>query len=170
MNHEIERYLNDHLAGSSGALLLIQHLIETLEDPEAVSFFQNLKTDIESDQKQLERLLKSAGLEPSGLLESAGKVTARIGFLKLMWEGFKPGELGLFEALEMLALGVQGKRLLWVSLMQIQSAYPEWMEFDFSDLELAAIRQRDGVEHWRQLAARDTFIPRKCCAADAAGS
>lgn len=157
MDQELERYLNDHLAGSSGALLMIGHLIDTLEDPQAVDFFVELKTDVEEDRRLLEHLLTSAGLHPSGILKAAGKLTARVGFLKLMWEGFEPGKLGLFEALEMLALGVQGKRLLWLALREIAHTYPAWSEVNFADLELEAIRQRDGVEGWRIEAARATF-------------
>jgi len=123
-----------------------------------VSFFNEFKNDVEADRRLLERLLATAGLQPSGMLKAAGKVTARIGFLKLLWEGFKPGELGLFEGLEMLAIGVQGKRLLWVTLKEISHWYPEWKDFDFAALELMATRQRDGVEFWRIEAARDTFV------------
>lgn len=137
---------------------MIQELIETFEDPQAVDFFTELKNDVAGDRRLLERLLATAGLQPSGLLKAAGKVTARIGFLKLMWEGFEPGELGLFEALEILALGVQGKRLLWVTLNDIARSYPEWKDFNFADLELEAIRQREGVEFWRIEAARKTFV------------
>ncbi len=158
MNPEIERYLNDHLAGASGALLMIQQCIDTFEEPHAVQFFKELKSDVEADRRLLEQLLTRAGLQPSGMLKTAGNLTARIGLLKLMWEGFDAGELGLFEGLEMLAIGVQGKRLLWVTLKEICHWYPEWKDFDFAALELEAIRQRDGVEFWRIEAARDTFV------------
>ncbi len=159
MDKELERYLNDHLAGASGALVLIRHLIDTLEEPQAVDFFVELETDVKVDRQLLEQLLTTAGLRPSGALKTAGKVTARLGFLKLMWEGFEPGGLGLFEALEMLALGVQGKRLLWVALREISGDYPGWADIDFPGLEREALRQRDGVEIWRIEAARSTFAP-----------
>jgi len=159
MEQELERYLNDHLAGSSGGLLMIGHLIDTLEDPQAVDFFRQLETDVEEDRRLLEHLLTTVGLQPSGMLKTAGNLTARVGFLKLMWEGFEPGRLGLLEALEMLALGVQGKRLLWRALQEIAPAYPEWGKINFVDLEREAIRQRDGVEAWRVEAARETFTP-----------
>ncbi len=158
MDREIERYLNDHLAGASGALLLIQHFIDTYEDPQAVDFFTELKIDVEEDRSLLGRLLEAGDGEPSRLLKSAGRMSATIGLLKLKWEGFEPGELGLFEALEMLALGVQGKRLLWLCLREISPWYPEWSGIDFAELEREAIRQRDGVELWRIEAARGTFV------------
>ncbi len=159
MEQELERYLNDHLAGSSGALLMIGNLIDTLDDPQAVDFFQELKTDVEEDRRLLEHLLTTVGLQPSGLLKAAGNITARVGFLKLMWEGFEPGRLGLMEALEMLALGVYGKSLLWRALQEIAPEYPAWKGVHFAELELEAIRQRDGVEVWRIGAARDALAP-----------
>jgi hypothetical protein len=159
MNHELERYLNDHLAGATGALLVIQHLADHVENPEARDFFVGLKTEVQGDRDLLEDLLASAGLESSTVLKIAGGVTARLGLMKLMWEGTDPGELGLFEALEMLALGVQGKRLLWLALGEIAPWFPEWNGHDFANLELKAIQQRDGVERWRIEAARDSLPP-----------
>lgn len=159
MNHELERYLNDHLAGASGAVLLIQHLIDTSENPDARDFFADLKLKVEADRNLLEELLSSAGLESSQALKVAGEVTARIGLLKLMWEGVEPGKLGLFEALEILALGVHGKRLLWLALKEVAEYFPEWRGFDFASLELEASRQRDGIEFWRKEAARESLPP-----------
>jgi hypothetical protein len=153
MSQELERYLNDHLAGSSGALLLIGHLIETAETAEARDFFGNLRDEVAADQKLLEQLLESAAMKTSATLKIAGEVTGRVGLLKLMWEGFQPGELGRFEALEMLAIGIQGKRLLWLALAEISPWFPEWREFNFAALELQAISQRDEVEKWRIKAA-----------------
>jgi hypothetical protein len=67
----------------------------------------------------------------------------------------------MFEALEMLALGVQGKRLLWLVMQEIQPWFPEWSDYDFANLELEAIRQRDGVEVWRIEAAKESLISEK---------
>lgn len=155
MSLELERYLNDHLAGSAGALLLISHLADTADLPGAPEFFTSLHGQVEADQKLLERLLDLAGMSPSGTSKAAGQLTARVGMLKLMWEGFKPGELGMFEALEMLAIGIQGKRLLWVALSEVTPWFHEWESIDFAALELDAIGQRDQVEAWRVEAARD---------------
>ncbi|MES2661389.1 MAG: hypothetical protein V4689_22405 [Verrucomicrobiota bacterium] len=155
MDHDLQRYLNDHLAGSNGALLLIQHFIDTMNESEARDDFILLKKSVENDRALLEHLIASAGLDTSAVANAAGDLAARVGFLKLMWEGFETGGLGLFEGLEMLALGIQGKSLLWLSLREISSWYPEWNEVDFSKLEMDAIEQRDSVEFWRIEAARD---------------
>lgn len=57
MNQNLERYLNDYLAGSCGALLMIGHLIETAEVEEACRFFKYLRDQVEEDQKLLESML-----------------------------------------------------------------------------------------------------------------
>lgn len=157
MSADLERYLNDHLAGSASAVITIRHLVETLDESDARDFFVQLGQKVEEDRALLEKLLTSAGMEVTVAIQVAGEVTGRVGFFKLMWEGFHPGSLGLFEGLEMLCLGIQGKRLLWVALKEIAVWFPEWNDVDFSKLELEAIAQRDGVEYWRVEAARDTL-------------
>jgi hypothetical protein len=159
MKQELERYLNDHLAGASGALLVIQHVVDSMDDPEARKFFAELKVEVQADRDLLQQLLATAGLQPSKVLEIAGGVTGRLGLMKLMWEGLEPGRLGLFEAFEMLALGVQGKRLLWRAVKEVAARYPQWSEHDFPDLERKATEQRDGIEHWRLKAARESLLP-----------
>ena len=153
-NKELERYLNDHLAGSSVAILLISSLAEAMTDPEAIAFFKSLKQSVEDDRQLLEQLISSAGLETSNVLTTAGSIVGKVGFLKFMWDGFEPGRLGLFEALEMLALGVQGKRLLWCALMEISDSHLSWEHVDFAKLLDDATNQRDGVEKWRIKTAR----------------
>ncbi len=155
MDQELARYLHDHLAGSSGALLLIQELADNHEVPEARDFFSDLKRKVEADRALLEDLLEKIGKDRGTFFKVAGDVAARVGGIKLLWERVEPGKLGMFEALEMLALGVQGKRLLWLALQEIDSWFPEWQEYDFSALELEAIEQRDGIEAWRIEASRD---------------
>lgn len=154
MNPELARYLNDHLAGSSGALLLIDQLVETMDDPVARDDMSLLKEEVMKDRELLEDLLTKGGSDASGLLKAAGDITARMGLVKLWWEGMKPGELGMFEALEVLALGVQGKRLLWKAMDAISQRIPGWKDVDFRRLEDDALRQRDRVERWRIEAAK----------------
>lgn len=156
MDKQLRRYLNDHLAGAGGAIKVLDRLVQ--EETSGEDFYRHLKSQVEEDQHKLQHLLTSAGLDRSAPTRLAGAVTAQAGRLKLMWEGFEPGELGLFEALEMLALGIQGKRLLWVILDEIAPAFPEWSGMNFAELELAAIRQRDAVEERRIEAGRAALI------------
>ena len=126
MNDRLERYLNDHLAGATGALVIIDDLAARQTDPAEERFFRDLKSAVEEDRDLLKKLLKRADLEESTGQKRAGGITARAGRLKLLWEGMDPGELGIFEALEMLVLGIQGKRILWLMLGDIAPLFHEW--------------------------------------------
>ena len=39
MDQDLQRYLNDHLAGSQSALVLIQDLADRQDDPDEAEFF-----------------------------------------------------------------------------------------------------------------------------------
>ena len=157
MDQDLQRYITDHLAGSQGALTLIQDHAERQEEPQERQFFLNLKAKVEEDQRLLKQLLALSGLDESALLQLAGSVTGKVGRIKLFWEGMEPGRLGMFEALEMLALGIQGKRLLWVVLQEIAPHFPEWKDINFAESELEAIRQRESVEERRIESGREAL-------------
>ena len=74
------------------------------------------------------------------------------------WVALASGHLGRFEAMEILALGIQGKRLLWVVLGELAPFVPEWQGIEFAELELDAIAQRDAVETRRIDAAMDALL------------
>jgi len=151
----LERYLNDHLAGAAGALGLVEDLSRR-EDLDG-AFFRDLHEEIFADRELLVQLMNLANLRENSLLQLAGNVTGKVGRLKLMWEGIHPGELGLFEALEMLSLGIQGKRLLWYALAEVAGDFPAWAEVDFAALAGRAKTQRDKVEDKRRAVARQAL-------------
>lgn len=155
MNKGLQRYLNDHLAGSEVALKLVDHLIKSTEGEHGNGFLRGLRRTIRDDQSRLRDLMKAADVEPSALLRLAGNIAGATGRMKLRID---PNGLGTFEALEMLALGIQGKRLLWRILDEISSHYPQWKEVDFIKLERDAVVQRNAVEMLRQEAGRETLI------------
>lgn len=157
MNDRLERYLNDHLAGSHSAITVLKDLAERQENAGDARFFRDLEKAVEEDQEVLVSLLERAGMKESAMQKAAGKVTAQAGRLKLRWEGMEPGELGTFEALEMLVLGIQGKRILWIMLNEIASLFPEWSGMDFKSLERRAREQRDEVEKRRIAAGREAL-------------
>jgi len=149
----LDRYLNDHLAGSCGALDLLKNLTEREEIASNRSFYQDLYDKIKEDQTLLTELLDDLGLKQDASTKAAAVMTAKVGRLKLMWEGLDAGELGLFEALEMLVLGITGKLLLWIALKEVKDAHPALSKYDFNCLAEAAREQRAGVEKMRIKAA-----------------
>lgn len=157
MENPLERYLNDHLAGAGGAVTLIGDLAGRQEADDERRFYLELKEKVSADQQFLKDLIQRAGMEETVMARLAGGLTSRAGKLKLMWEGLEPGKLGNFEALEMLALGIQGKKLLWTVLGEVAPLYPEWEGVDFGALKQEAKRQRDEVEQRRLNAGREAL-------------
>lgn len=157
MENAFEHYLNDHLAGASGAIALIGDLAERQEDDGERRFYLGLQEQVRSDRELLKELIRRAGMEEKILPRIAGDIGARAGRLKLMWEGLEAGKLRQFEGLEMLALGIQGKRLLWTVVAEVAALYPEWEGIDFAALAQDAKRQRDAVEQRRINSGRETL-------------
>lgn len=161
MDDALLRYLNDHLAGSAGAIGLIQKLASSAEDPADAGFFRQLEQKVEADRDLLNDLIARLGENSSSMLQVAGTITGAAGRLKLKWEGMDPGQLGRFEAIEMLALGIQGKRMLWRMLKEIAPFVAEWENIDFTLLEMEAIDQRDAVENLRLEGGNDALLDPK---------
>ena len=155
MNHDLTDYLNHHLAGSQTAVAVLDELARRTEDDEQRhTFFTRLKGEIEGDQDQLRAVLEAAGLKEKTLPQLAGKLGGTASRLGFGIEGMDTGDLGLLESLEMLALGIEGKRLLWILLDEIAHEFPEWDRICFGDLERRAELQRQAVENLRLKAAR----------------
>ena len=158
MYSNLERYLNDHLLGSAGAVDLIETLARSSAGTSDETFFLNLKSKVEEERELVHGLLAALGKSQSKILEVMGNLTAKGGRLKLLWEGTDSGELGIFEALEILSLGIGGKRSLWLMLEKIAPAIPEWAGTDFTALATNAQEQLYAVETRRITAGEGALL------------
>ena len=147
-------YLNDHLAGSVAALELLDHLTDLHSDPARKQFFVGLRAEIEEDQKVLQRMLAQVGGEESPVRKAAAWLTEKLGRAKLKLEDSGDGELRVFEALETLALGIQGKLTLWQALEAAADRIPQFQGMDFPRLKQRALQQHQRVEDQRLQSAR----------------
>ena|ERR1700730_9817456 len=155
MNDNLTAYLNDHLAGSVAALELIDDLINASDDVSLKQFLASLKREIESDQKVLEQLIEGAGESEGVVRKAAAWVSEKAARAKFKIAGEDFGGLGLVQALEMLALGIRGKELLWRSVAV--SNWPTARDVDLAKLERRAVEQQKRVEEKRLEAARAAF-------------
>jgi hypothetical protein len=156
---ELGTYLNDHLAGSVGALDLIDYLARGSDTTDEVSFFRRLHAEITAEQTQLREVLRDVGGDESGVRKAAGWVAEKMNRLKLKWDD--PGDDGLrrFEALEALALGITGKLSLWKTLGALAGETPVLRHLDFAELQRRSEDQYAAVESRRLAAAREAFTP-----------
>jgi hypothetical protein len=145
MKKGIATYLNDHLAGSSGALRLIESLTRDPSDPDC-QFFIGLLQQVKEDRETLEHLIGQAGFGIDRARQWVGSCIARLGLLRQGHNGLRFGQLGKFETMEILVLGIHGKHLLWKALAEVKHDYPAWEGFDFATLAETAAAQREDVE------------------------
>lgn len=152
----LHTYLNDHLAGSVAALELLDHLIEHHEANPLEKFFRDLRTEISTDQETLRTLIRKLGAEESSVRKAGAWIAQKIGQIKI---GPSDAEdrFGLLQALEALALGISGKKLLWRLLDAIASHLPELQGTDFRRLEMRAEEQITRVEAERLRTAGEAF-------------
>ena len=148
-------YLNDHLAGSTVGKERCRASRDANRGNEVGAFLDGLLREIERDRETLLQVMASIGVQPSSLKTTLGWVTERVGRLKLNGRltGYSP--LTRLLELELLSLGVSGKRALWIVLDDRDD--PRLAGFDFAGLAERAQNQRDGLEEHRREAARSAF-------------
>lgn len=154
---ELGNYLNDHLAGSVGALELLDRLIETYQGKPLANFFQNLRRDIHEDQAQLKELIQKLGVEESAVRKAGAWLVEKLSRARIELDDSAGGDTGLFLALEALILGITGKRSLWRALRASCQTVPQLARLDYTGLEKRAIEQCERVEAKRLEAARTVF-------------
>jgi len=147
MSH-IETYLNDHLAGSVVAIELLEHL-ESSHDAQWAVFFRTLRADIESDREKLETLMKEMDIDQSKLRKGMAWLGEKFTALKMRLDDPADGDLRLFESLEALSLGIEGKRSLWLALAEASTGNPQLRQLDYPHLIARAEEQRARVERRR---------------------
>jgi hypothetical protein len=152
---DLSDYLNDHLAGSVGALELLDRLIEACQGKPLARFFRDLQREIQEDQEQLKELMAKLGVSESAARKAGAWLAEKLSRSKI--ELGKGEEVGIFLALEALILGITGKRSLWRALQAASRTIPGLARLDYSGLEKRAIEQCERVEARRLEIARTVF-------------
>jgi hypothetical protein len=154
MTHgSLTTYLNDHLAGSVAGLELLDHIIQLRRGSALESPLIVIRSEIEEDQKVLQALLHGVGGSESRVRQAAAWLSEKLARAKLRIDDGGSGELQLLEALEALALGIQGKVALWRALQAASSRLPAPQRLDFAALEQRALSQFERVDRLRLQAA-----------------
>lgn len=139
-------YLNDHLAGATVGVELARRLRGSNEDdPEFGPALAEICTEIEADRETLKAVMDRLGVGQSKLKPLAAILGERLGRLKLNGQlrGYSP--LSRLDELELLQIGVAGKRRLWRALEHTHAS-------DLPGFELGALAER-ATEQLRQLEA-----------------
>jgi hypothetical protein len=139
-------YLNDHLAGATLGVELARRLRgSNKDDLEFGPTLAEVCAEIEADRETLKAVMEQLGVGQSKLKPLAAIFGERLGRLKLngrLW-GYSP--LSRLDELELLQIGVVGKRRLWRALEHTHAG-------DLPDFDLGALAER-ATEQLRRLEA-----------------
>jgi hypothetical protein len=149
---ELDSYLNDHLAGSVGALELVGHWAQLYKGKPLGAFFMDIEAQIRADQDTLRDLMRSLGIKESNVRRAGAWAAEKVGRARFMIAGDEPAGLGLVLTLERLIMGITGKKLLWRALAAAN--LPKLEAFDFKELQRRAEQQIERTEAERIQAAR----------------
>jgi hypothetical protein len=147
-------YLNDHLAGSVAAIKLLDRLIDDDKGHRLEKFLVDLREDVRADQEVLQNLMRKLDLEESSVRKAGAWIAETIGQAKITLSG---DSVGLLQAMEALALGVTGKKLLWRALHTVEAELSQLQGIDLPRLEQRAADQFERVEKERLHLSREAF-------------
>lgn len=143
----LETYLQDHLAGASHAIDLLRWMKHTHRNDSLGAFVSDLVTEIEKDREVLAGIAERVVARESAMKETGAWLSEKVSRLKLSDHGAT--DIGTFEALEFLVLGIHGKLVLWRALAILGRVDTRLADFDFAHLADRAEKQEAAVDELR---------------------
>jgi hypothetical protein len=157
MSDPLVTYLEDHKAGAGLAIGLLQAMKARHDDESLSQFAGSVLTGVEEDEEMLRSLAKKIGTGSNIMKEAAAWVGEKASRIKL--GAGTSGDFGTFEALEFLALGIQGKLSLWHALQVAATTDARLRGLDFEALIAKAEEQYAKVEERRLALAATALSP-----------
>jgi hypothetical protein len=157
MSDPLVAYLNDHLGGAEIAVQVLQAMRDQHDNPRFREFAGVLLPEIQADDAKLRSIAEKIGPGPSAIKQAGGWLLEKLARFKLGHTGSSNFEM--FESLELLAVGIQGKRCLWKALQVASRLDSRLREYDFEALDSRAQQQYDKVESERLNLAQTVLSP-----------
>lgn len=148
----IDVYLNDHLAGSVGAIEIAKRCANENTGNDLGQFLSRFLADVEEDQRTLEGLMDAVGAARNPIKQAGAWFSEKLSRIKF---GTEEKDLSNLLSVEALSMGVEGKMQLWKALREVDNDV--FTGFDFDRLLERAQSQRDGLERHRLELARRTL-------------
>ncbi len=153
-NSNINIYLSDHLGGSTMAIELLERLEANDAVKESHEVFGQLRREIESDRETLKQLMARLEIDQSTPRRAVAWLGDKFTDLKLLVDDSSNGTFRLFESLEILSLGIEGKLALWVALEVAAEDATALHSVNYGLMKRRAREQRKLVEEMRLEVAR----------------
>ncbi len=150
-------YLQDHLAGSTGGLELARRVRGANEGTPYGKPLAKLADDIEADRRSLEALMDELGFGADRAKNLAFWVGEKAG--RLLPNGRLTGYSPLSRVIEIdgLIIGVNGKRSLWLTLLDVAGSDPQLDAERLRRLVERAEQQLETLHELRARAGREAF-------------
>lgn len=150
-------YLNDHLAGASAGTQLASRIARVHARSQYGGDFARLASTIAADRRALLEIMTALDVPARHYKVLAGRVGERVGMLKSNGRLVRRAGLSTVLELEALRLGIEGKSLLWKTLLTVQSVDPRLDRNRLEELLEGARRQIEMVENLRTRAVELLF-------------
>jgi hypothetical protein len=150
-------YLQDHLAGATGGLELARRTRGANEGSPYGEPLAKLADDIDADRRSLESIMDDLGFGGDRAKNLGFWVAEKAGRLKLNGSltGYSP--LSRMIEIEGLIAGVNAKRSLWLTLIDVSGAVPELDADRLRRLLERAEQQLEVLHGLRSRAGREAF-------------
>ena len=160
MGNELLRiYMNDQLALGTAWRELARRSLRRNRGTSLGEFLERLASEIQADLSTFEEIMERLDIPRSPVKRALAIAGERIGRLKLNGRVREYSPLSRAFELEWLALGLDGKRLLWANLRDGAGLGSRLPDIDFDHLIERAERQRSELEEHRTAAARLALRP-----------
>ena len=155
-------YLNDHLGGAMTGRELAARCRARNAGTPLGEFLERLVTEIEKDRATLTDLIERLHLRKDPVKPVLGWANEKV--MRLKPNGTIPvvgySAMTRLQELELLSTGIEGKRLLWLSLASLAETDARLHRPELDRLVARAQRQRHELEPFRIEAARQALLER----------
>jgi hypothetical protein len=150
-------YLNDQLALGTLWRELAQRSQHNNRGTELDEALARVSTGIAEDVETFRRIMHRLGIRMNPVKIGLAVGAERLGRLKLNGQLGTYSPLSRFLELDVLAMGIEGKKLLWATLRDLADLASRLPDVDFDNLIKRAERQRADLEPFRERAGIEAF-------------
>lgn len=145
-------YLNDQYALGVGWRELARRAQRNNGGTELGRVIRTVADDIAADVETLGSIMERLGVPKSPVKGPLAIVGERLGRVKLNGRLLRFSPLSRFHELDVLAMGIEGKKVLWGNLRDLAQLGARLPDVDFDHLLERAQDQRDRLEPFRRAA------------------
>jgi hypothetical protein len=151
-------YLNDQLAMGVAWRELARRSARNNRGTAAGEALTRVATAIAEDVETFQAIMRRLAVRANPVKTGLALLAERAGRLKLNGRFGSYSPLSRFEELEILIMGIEGKKQLWTTLRDLADLGTRLPDVDFGGLIDRAERQRAELEPFRAIAGTEAFI------------